>query len=181
VLSYQGMKDSAYVKVISDPRFEFSQEVEEAHHAILKRLDKVTEKLSVSLGKLDECNAVVNNIQTQLNESKSPLREELIKSSNLINGIVKELKESATGSRPARQVGAWTSFQVTAQSKISEAHQALRARLYKPSPQDIQRVEIAEQLTNDFTAKVLTFLSKEWREYQGKVESAHLTWFKDKN
>jgi len=181
VLSYQGKKDSTFVNVIPDPRFEFSQEVDAAHHAILKRLDKITEQLSLALGKLDECTEVVNNIQAQLKESKTPQRDDLIKASNAINEAVKELKESATGSRPSRKVGAWTSFQVTAQSKVSEAQQALKARLYKPSPQDIQRVEIAEQLTNDFTVKVGTFLSNEWREYQGKVESARLTWFKDKN
>jgi hypothetical protein len=181
VLSYQGKKDSTYVNVIPDPRFKFSLEVEEAHHAILKRLDKITEKLSVALSKLENCNEIVNNIQTQLNENKSSQREELIKASDRIKEAVKVLKESASGSRPAKQIGAWTSFQVTAQSKVSEAQLALRARLYKPSPQDIQRVDVAEQLTNEFTEKVNTFLSKEWREYQSKVESAQLTWFKDKN
>lgn len=128
---------------------------------------------------LEDQDAVVNKIQSQLNESKNPQREELVKLSNVINGKIKNLKESGSGSRPARQIGAWTSFQVTPQSKVSEAQQALRARLYKPSPQDIQRVDVAEQPTNKLVEKVGAFFSKEWREYQNEVESAHLTWFKD--
>jgi hypothetical protein len=181
VLNYQGQKDSTYVTLIPDPRFEYSHEVEEAHHAILRRLDKTTEKLSIVLTKLKESNEVVDKILLQLKDLKTPEGEELRKTSNTIKESLKKLTESATGSRPAKQVGAWTSFQVTAQSKISEAQQALRARLSKPSVQDVQRVEVAEQLTNEFVEKVDTFSAKEWSNYRINVESARLSWFTDKN
>jgi TRAP-type uncharacterized transport system substrate-binding protein len=92
---------------------------------------------------------------------------------------LKTLTEAATGSRPAKQVGAWTSFQVTPQSKISEANQALRARLYKPSEQDIKRIEEAEQLTNNYIMEVDKFYSNEWKSFRDKVEAAKLSWFKD--
>jgi wobble nucleotide-excising tRNase len=75
-------------------------------------------------------------------------------------------------------VGAWSSFQVTAQSKISEAQQALRARLSKPSVQDVQRVEAAEQLTEQFIKQVDVYFSTEWSEYRTSVEAARLSWFK---
>jgi hypothetical protein len=178
VLNYSGRKDSTYVKVIPDPRFEYSREVEEAHHAVLKRLDKTTGQLSKALTNLKESSEVVDKVLSQLNDSKNVQREELIKLSNTVKETLKKLTESATGSRPAKQVGAWTSFEVTAQSKVSEAQQALRARLYKPSVQDIQRVEVAEYLTKEFIEKVDAFYSKDWKEYQEKVESARLSWFK---
>lgn len=178
VLMYQGKKDSAYVNVIPDPRFDYSQEVEEAHHAILKRLDKSTEKLSLALTQLKESNEIVDKILMQLNESKAPQREELINATTAMKDVLKKLTESATGARPAKQVGAWSSFDLTAQSKNSEAQQALRARLYKPSPQDVQRVEIAEQLTEAFIKQVDTFFSTKWIEYRSSIEAARLSWFK---
>ena len=178
VLSYQGKKDSSYVNVIPDPRFDYSQEVEEANHALLKRLDKTVERLSIALTRLKESNDVVDKILLQLKEIKTNEGEVLRMSSGAIKDSIKKLTESATGSRPARQVGAWTSFQVTAQSKISEAQQALRARLYKPSVQDVQRVEIAEQLTKEFVEQADAFFLKEWNAYRAKVESARLSWFK---
>jgi photosystem II stability/assembly factor-like uncharacterized protein len=178
VLHYSGYKDSTFLNVIPDPRFDYSKEVEEAHHAILKRLDETTSKLANALSVLKQSNEVVDKIILQLKESKSQQREDLMKNSVAIKESIKTLIESVTGSRPTRQVGAWTSFQVTAQSKISEAQQALRARLYKPSAQDIQRVEVAEQLTDRFVEQVDGFLSKDWLNYKNNVESARLSWFK---
>ncbi|HRG80850.1 MAG TPA: hypothetical protein PL167_14615, partial [Cyclobacteriaceae bacterium] len=178
VLSYQGKKDSTYVNVIPDPRFDYSQEVEETNHALLKRLDKTVERLSIALTRLKESNDVVDKILLQLKEIKTNEGEVLRMSSGAIKDSIKKLTESATSSRPAKQVGAWTSFQVTAQSKISEAQQTLRARLYKPSVQDVQRVEIAEQLTKEFVEQADAFFLKEWNAYRAKVESARLSWFK---
>jgi hypothetical protein len=178
VLNYQGKKDSTFVNVIPDPRFEYSQEVEEANHALLKRLDKTVENLSMTLTRLKENNEVVDKILLQLKDSKTNEGEVLRTTSSTIKESIKKLTELATGSRPAKQVGAWTSFQVTAQSKISEAQQALRARLYKPSAQDVQRVEIAEQLTKEFVEQADSFFLKDWSAYRDKVESARLSWFK---
>lgn len=69
-------------------------------------------------------------------------------------------------------------FSIQPQSKVSEAQQALRAQLSKLSVQDVQRVEVAEQLTGEFIKQVDTFFSKEWNEYRTSVEAARLSWFK---
>ncbi len=177
VLNYQGMKDSTYVNVIPDPRFDYSNEIEVANHDILKRLDKTTEKLSIALSRVKESNEVVDKILLQLNDVKTHEGGALSKTSYGMKESLKKLNESATGSRPARQVGAWSSFQVTPQSKISEAHQALRARLSNPSIQDVQRVEVAEQLTREFIKQVDAFFLKDWNDYRTQVEAARLSWF----
>ena len=171
------MKDSTYVNVIPDPRFDYSNEIEVANHDILKRLDKTTEKLSIALSRVKESNEVVDKILLQLNDVKTHEGGALSKTSYGMKESLKKLNESATGSRPARQVGAWSSFQVTPQSKISEAHQALRARLSNPSIQDVQRVEVAEQLTREFIKQVDAFFLKDWNDYRTQVEAARLSWF----
>jgi photosystem II stability/assembly factor-like uncharacterized protein len=179
VLRYSNTKDSTYVSVIPDPRFAYSREVDEAHHAALKRLNNTTAKLASTLLRVKESNEVVDKIMLQLSESNSTEAEALKKLSTQVKQLLKTLTEAATGSRPAKQVGAWTSFQVTPQSKISEANQALRARLYKPSEQDIKRIEEAEQLTNNYIMEVDKFYSNEWKSFRDKVEAAKLSWFKD--
>jgi hypothetical protein len=47
-----------------------------------------------------------------------------------------------------------------------------------PSVQDVQRVEVAEQLTGEFVKMVDAFYVKEWSEYRASVEAARLSWFK---
>jgi hypothetical protein len=179
VLRNSNSKDSAWVNVIPDPRYEYSKEVDEAHYAALKRLDKTTSKLAGALLKLKESNEVVDKILAQLNVLKSIEAEALKELSLQVKQSLKALMETATGSRPAKQVGAWTSFQVTPQSKISDAKQALRARLYKPSEQDIRRIEDAEQLTNSYSEEVEKFYSNDWKSFKEKVEAAKLSWFRD--
>ncbi|MDZ7649207.1 MAG: hypothetical protein U5K54_19680 [Cytophagales bacterium] len=93
---------------------------------------------------MKESNEVIDKILLQLDKNQLKESEDLRKESTTIKTSIKNLTESATGSLPTKQVGAWSSFQVTAQSKVSEAQHALRARLYKPSAQDIQRIEVAE-------------------------------------
>jgi hypothetical protein len=66
VLRYSSTKDSTYVNVIPDPRFAYSREVDEAHHAALRRLDKTTEKLATALLRLKESNEVADKIMLQL-------------------------------------------------------------------------------------------------------------------
>lgn len=178
VLQYGGKKDSTDVTVIPDPRFEYKVDVEVAHHDALKRLDKTAAKLATALNKLKESNEVIDKILLQLDKNQLKELEDLRKECTTIKTSIKNLTESATGSRPAKQVGAWSSFQVTVQSKVSEAQHALRARLYKPSEQDIQRIEVAEQLTEEFAKQVDAFYAKEWTAYRSKVEAARLSWFK---
>jgi hypothetical protein len=79
VLNYQGRKDSTYVNVIPDPRFEYSNEIEVAHHEILKRLDKTTAKLSIALTRVKESDDVVDKILLQLKDVKTPQGESLCK------------------------------------------------------------------------------------------------------
>ena len=127
---------------------------------------------------MKESNEVIDKILLQLDKNQLKESEDLRKECTTIKTSIKNLTESATGSRPAKQVGAWSSFQVTAQSKVSEAQHALRARLYKPSAQDIQRIEVAEELTSEFVKQVDAFYAKEWTAYRSKVEAARLSWFK---
>lgn len=177
VLSYLGKKDSTIVKVIPDPRFDNLQGVDESNYLISKRLDTATEKLAKELDRINKSEEIVDQILQQI---KATAREgELKVASEKIKKGLNDLMDIARAPRPTKQIGAWSSFEVTPQSKLSEAQQALRARLYKPSSQDVERVEVAEQLINEFVKKSNTFFENEWKTYRDTVKSANLNWFKD--
>ena len=180
VLNYMNLKDSTYVNVIPDPRFEYNDEIEKENYAAQKRLDKITENLAAAFSKLNEEDEVVSKILNQLKEIKSDEATALSKKSEELKLVIKRLLDEGKGARPTKQVGAWSSFEVTPQSKLSEAKQALRARLTKPSAQDLERIAIAEKLINEFVVKVNSFDSTEWINYRNLVETARLSWFTDK-
>ncbi|MGB4974230.1 MAG: hypothetical protein WBO32_16310, partial [Cyclobacteriaceae bacterium] len=178
VLSYLGTKDSTIVKVIQDPRFDDTKVVDESNYLISKRLDAASAKLAKELDRISESEAVVEQVLLQLKSGEGSV-DEIKADSEKIMKSLSDLTDIARAPRPKKQVGAWSSFKVTPQSKLSDAQQALRARLYKPSVQDIERVEVAEKLINEFVEKSDSFFNNEWRTYRDKVKSTNLNWFKD--
>lgn len=179
VLSYLGKKDSTTVKVIPDPRFDEMKEVDESNYLISKRLDAAAAKLAKELRRIDESERIVDQILEHIKSNNGSQVGELKEASERIKEGLSDLMDLARAPQPKKQVGAWSSFEVTPQSKLSDAQQALRARLYKPSAQDIERVETAEQLINEFEEKANSFFDSEWNEFREKVKSAKLSWFKD--
>lgn len=179
VLTYGDKKDSVLLKVIPDPRFDYSSEVDAAHYAILKRLDEASEKFATVLIRINESAEVVDRIINQLKLSESGQTELLTKASIAMKEKLKGLIDMARGTRPTKQVGAWSSFEVTPQSKLAEAQQALRARLYTPSAQDMERVTVAEKLINEFVKNAESFFSNDWEAYRKQMEQGRISWFKD--
>lgn len=176
VVKYKGLSDATELKVIPDPRFDYEEEVDRALYLAQKRLDKTTEKLASVLTQLQHSEKVVAQVQLQAKEAGNQevlaatdrMKERLV----VLNGLVR-------AQRPDKQVGAWQSFEVTPVSKLSDAEQVLRARLHLPSSQDMELLEEAEGLVNEFAKTVDAFYASEWPAYQKQVEVAKLSWFRE--
>lgn len=177
VLSYAGTKDTTEVTVIPDPRFEHRPEVDEALYALRKQLDKSVAQFATSLNRLAESDTTARQVLSQLDQLNDSSHQELRKSTQAIQDKIKALNDLAKGRRPEKQVGAWQSFETTTYSKISDASQALRARLVIPSSQDEELVAQAEQLVEEFQNKVEAFYANEWKSYRQAVTQANLSWF----
>ncbi len=177
-IDYQGAIDSTTVTVVPDPRFPYVREVEEANLALRKRLDGTVAALAGGLKDVREFNATVDKVIQQLDQSGQSTAE-LRKQSGEVKEKLRTLNEAAVGKRPNRQIGAWSSFDVTARSKVNDALSATRARNNGPSEQDVRLVEEAEQLTNAWLAQLRQFKDTEWQRYRAQVEAAKLTWFRD--
>ncbi|MDF9800817.1 photosystem II stability/assembly factor-like uncharacterized protein [Catalinimonas alkaloidigena] len=177
VLYYEGSSDTTEVKVIPDPRFEEQPEVDAAHYALLKHLDKSTAQLSTALNSIAESEEKVNQIQSQLNALNYSESDALVKLSQQVKDELQQLSEEARGKRPEKQVGAWQSFETTAYSSVSDAQYALMGRLHKPSEQDQALVAQAEKLVDEFQQAVDDFYASAWQAYRQQIEAADISWF----
>jgi len=174
IINYAGQTDTTQVKVISDPRFEPQPEVDAALYTLRKQLDKSVASFAQSLNRLSDSDTTVQEVLTQIEEADNQSYNKLQKQSEKVREKIKSLNDAAKGKRPDKQVGAWQSFETTAYSKVSDARQALQARLYMPSSQDKMLVQQAEQLVNDFQQKVKAFYTEDWLNYRQAVEQASL-------
>ena len=173
-LDYAGMKDATRVKVIPDPRFGYQPVVEEALYVLRKQLDTSVATFSRSLNQLVASDTTAQNVLLQIEESDNQKYTDLRQQSESIRGKIKSLNDLAKGKRPEKQVGAWQSFETTAYSKVSDALQALQARLYMPSEQDRKLVGQAEQLVGEFQVEVKRFYEEDWQNYRQVVEESSL-------
>lgn len=177
VLYFEGEQDTTEVKVIPDPRFDPMPEVDAAHYAILKRLDKSTAKLSESMKRLMASKEIVEHVQQQLDEAGYEKDHPLYAASKAIEDSIETLNQQAKGKRPDRQLGAWQSFEVSPASQVSDVLWRLQGRTFKPSAQDEAQVAKAEQLVNTFAQAVNAFYEADWKHYRQRVEEAKLSWF----
>ncbi|WOK07869.1 hypothetical protein RT717_04410 [Imperialibacter roseus] len=176
VVKYGDASSETAVKVIPDPRFEYDEEVDKAVYTLSKRLNVSTEKLASAMARLQASDKTIEHVLTQ---AKAVAAKEVVTASEAIQQKIKALNDLARAPRPDKQVGAWQSFAVTATSKMSDAAQALRGRLFVPTSQDVKVIEEAEQLVGDFVKAVDSFYATEWAAYKKQVEEAELSWFRE--
>ncbi|MEM9676384.1 MAG: hypothetical protein AAF992_27580, partial [Bacteroidota bacterium] len=175
IVEYAGETDTTQVKIIPDPRFEHQPKVDEALYALRKQLDKSVASFTQSLSQLTDSDSTVQEVLAQIEESDNQTYNNLKQQSESIREKIKSLNDLAKGKRPEKQVGAWQSFETTANSKISDALQALRARLHLPSPQDEELVQQAEKLVNEFQSEVTEFYRRDWQNYRKAVTQSQLS------
>ncbi|WKN43064.1 VPS10 domain-containing protein [Tunicatimonas pelagia] len=175
VIDYAGETDTTQLKVIPDPRFEYQSEVDEALYALRKQLDKSVASFTQSLNQLAASDTTAQNVLAQIEESDNQEYGDLKQQSGNIREKIKLLNDLAKGKRSEKQVGAWQSFETTAYSKVSDARQALQARLRMPSPQDKALVQHAEQLVGEFQVEVKKFYQEDWQIYRQMVEQSSLS------
>ncbi len=171
-LSYNGQSDSTAVNVIADPRYNYSYDVDESIYQARKRLNKVVSKMAVALDQIKAGNRQIDTLLLRSKDIKGSGVVALRKASLTMKDSLKSLREKAFGTRPAKQVGAWSSFQVTAVSKIGDASDKLRGRTYEPSAQDKVLIHEAEQLSEKFVKEVDVFFSKRWKPFQNRIEKS---------
>jgi len=176
VVKYGDASSETSVRVIPDPRFDYQPEVDKAVYDLSKRLNLATEKLATAMAKLQASEKTVEHV---LDQAKTAAAKEVVAGSEQVQQKLTALNNLARAPRPDKQVGAWQSFAVTPTSKLSDAAQALRGRLFVPTSQDVKVIEEAEQLVEEFVQAISNFYDSDWSAYKKQVEEAKLSWFKE--
>ncbi|MEQ8575626.1 MAG: hypothetical protein RIB63_16280, partial [Fulvivirga sp.] len=82
-----------------------------------------------------------------------------------MKGKLETLRANGQTPRPKRQVGAWQSNETTAYSKVNDALMVAMSRVRVPSEQELQLIDDAKKLVDEFVAKVDEFMTNEWQPF----------------
>lgn len=165
VLSYHEVEDETTVNVIADPRFDLNPEVDEKLYAYNKAIDKEVERLSKALLSVDDRAKSLDKLIEQLKESDHSIKDSVVSVLDKMKGKLETLRANGQTPRPKRQVGAWQSNETTAYSKVNDALMVAMSRVRVPSEQELQLIDDAKKLVDEFVAKVNVFMTNEWQPF----------------
>lgn len=165
VLSYNGYEDTTTVRVIADPRFDLKNEVDEQLYTYQKSVDKLVKKLYWAFVSIDKPSADLHNLILFMKSLDTFNNDSVITSLEEMKGKLEFLRAKGQTPRPTRQVGAWQTSETSAHSKVNEALMVAMSRVRVPSAQELQLIEEARALVDEFAAEVNEFMNKEWKHF----------------
>jgi hypothetical protein len=177
VVKMDSTSDSTAVTVKSDFRKKHNLADETEKRAVIKRLQKSTEKLVAATDQIEESSVIVENILAQLKGNDNKSLDTLRKASKAMVDSLKAANEIVMGKKFTRQ-GYGRPYQTTAPAAINEASGYLRSKS-KIGRAEMILVETAEAETAKTIARVNEFFSTQWATYRKLVENAKVPMFKD--
>lgn len=177
VLSHGSSSDKTMVKVIADPRFKLDPSIDEGLYNFRKELDVEMSRIMKLFSDIDQRQAMVQKMKTQLVDLKSDNKKDLLKAIDAISKELMNLRAKGQIPRPDRQVGAWQSFDVSPFSKLMEVRRLAAARTTAISEQNKSTLKDAAGLIDGFQKEVDTFLKGSWNSFETMVKKSSLNWF----
>lgn len=178
ILSYGGSRDSTFVTIKNDPRFENRTSIKIAQRKMLDRLQKSADKLTEVLDRLNEADEVCDKITAQLKDLKGTDIDTLRKATTATKKQINGLKEMITGKRDTRQ-GLTRSTAVTILSQLQIARQYISSKTVAPGEQETKLTENAENAISTTVEKTNQFFANEWKKYKEQAEGTKIELFKD--
>ena len=176
VLQDGAFKDSTYVQVIPDPRFDLAPEIDAQLYTYQKEVDVQVEQLSALLKLIDQKQTALVKLAKQLEALKYDPKDALFLEIKKLQTKLKTIKAIGQTPRPERQVGAWQTSKVTPYSKVKEAQQIAMSRTSPISQQEQQLLETATLLVQGFQESTDQFLVNDWQPFVKLVEKAAINW-----
>ncbi len=175
-IDYAGAIDSTSVKVIPDPRFDLTPEVEEDLYAFRKKLDGQVVALSQPLTAIDKHLTVLKELTALAGNSGTNPTKKAMKLIQDMEDRLNMLRAKGQTPKPKRQVGAWMSFETTPFSMLTDLLLVADARTTLISDQHREIFEELKRAIGKYSNEVDTFLTKDWMVFKKEVQKSDLQW-----
>ena len=177
VLEYRSFKDTSFVTVVSDPRFNTLPDADIPLYALRKAVHEQAAKLFSLLRQIDQRVAATEKIEAHFARKTSEPDKNHLRTAADIKAQLSALRLKGQPRPVNRQVGAWQSTAVSPYSKVEEMVMIAAARTVPPSSQEWERLETAKALVEAYTADVHAFLSGPWKRFEDTFRAIQASWF----
>lgn len=178
VISIGKEKDSSFVYVKDDPRFEDRTAIKLAQQKMVKNLRNKVDKLNEGMDKLTDAEDVIVKINAQLKGEKGTDVDSINKQTKLIEKEIKIIREFIKGKEQEKQ-GYGQVPQTTVVSVYREAMGNITRKSAYPSNQDTILMNNSIEKIDEAILKINKFITTSWSNYQKLVESRPNKVFKE--
>ncbi len=170
--------DSTLIIVKEDPNVPANKAVYDAKLAMIKRLDKSTQKLTTVTDNLYDAEETISKIEAQLKNNESKEADSLRKAGKIITDSIKSIRNFIFG-KPQDKQGYGTIYQLTVNDKLQSARYEVLGKNKIPDEQEINQIEIAEILVLQAVQKANAFFTSNWNAYKKLAEGTTIKLFTD--
>lgn len=178
VLQLDNVKDSTYVQILSDPRFDLAPTVDEQLYTYQKEVDKQVATLATLLQSIDTKKEMLSTLATRLPQLNQQDRKAVLSLLKEMTTRLDKLKAEGQTPRPNRQVGAWQTLEVTPYSKVKAVQQIAMSRVRPISSQERVLLVEATQLVQEYEEVVQAFMYKHWRSFVQQMRELDIDWLR---
>ncbi|MEM6807162.1 MAG: hypothetical protein AAF696_37515, partial [Bacteroidota bacterium] len=176
VITYGIERDTSYVKVIPDPRFELEAEVDEQLYQYQKAVDAQMAALSISFNLIDRKFDAIWQLEKQILDQSLAVKASLLPEIDEMIARLQALDSQGRTPKPDRQLGAWQTSEITPYSKVKDVQKIAMSSVRPISEQEKQLLREAELMVELFNDEVHDFFQDEWPDFIQKLKQANINW-----
>lgn len=177
LLEYLSFKDTTYITVVPDPRFEPAPEVDTALYNLQKAAKQQASSLYQILQQLDRRIALTEKLEKYYAGIQGKVAETNLKTAAEMKTRLQSLRAEGQAKPIGRQVGAWQSTENTPFAQVEAMLMIAAARTSLPSLQHLEQLEQTAAAVTAFGQKVDHFFQNAWKPFELRFGKAHAGWF----
>ena len=176
VLHTPSAKDSTYVQVLSDPRFDVVPTVDEQLYRYQKEVDQQVETLATLLKSIDAKKTALLKLEKQVVELNNPTNKTVVSMLKEMTTQLNQLKVKGQTPRPQRQLGAWQTSAITPYSKVKTVQQIAMSRVRPISSQEQALLIEATEFVQQFQKETEEFMGNNWQLFVKEMREVDIDW-----
>lgn len=175
IATYGDHKDSTMIKVLADPRLKVDVVALQEAQAVLDDYDKIVKAANEGFEALQEAGKTIKLVDGALANAPEDTKKEIAKMGKALQDSIANLEKRYMD--PDGLKGIQRTAR-TLSNTLGQARRYLSDISGKPSQMALVSLEMARKETREVLAQINNFMSKDFAEYQKKVEAARFSLFK---
>lgn len=175
-VKYLDFQDSVKVKVLDDPRLNFTPADRQARAAAMRDMYKVVEKASKGYERLKDAEKTIGLVESQFLNVPDSLKKDVVKLGGALKDSIGTLKDLFFRHKDVKGIQRNPNV---LNAHLSQAFEYIEGNQGPPNAIAQLSIENAKKSTDTVLERINAFFEVRWKEYRAKAEAVQYSLFKD--